>query len=46
MKSIFDYQYSEKLYKIGKYKTKIIKCISYQNHGHNERAIKARKEEV
>ena len=45
MKSIFDYQYKEKIFKIGN-KTKILKSWSYQNHEHNKRAIKARKEGV
>ena len=46
MKSIFDYQYEEKVFKIGKYKTKTLKSWSYQNHEHNERVIRARKEGV
>ena len=46
MKSILDYQYTEKVYKIGKYKTKTLKSWSYQNHEHNERAIQARKEGI
>jgi len=45
MSLILDYQYSEKVYKIGN-KTKILKSWSYQNHEHNKRAIKARKEGV
>ena len=45
MKSILDYQYTERLYKIGN-KTKTFKSWSYQNHAHNQRAIKARKEGV
>ena len=45
MKSILDYQYQEKIFKIGN-KTKTFKTWSYQNHEHNERSIKARQEGV